>query len=149
LHRLATGKASLDASVIVDFYLAGTLALLEELFSGRLLMSDFVKQELTDADLKLTGVETTALSSNEEWEFFRNLRRDKPGLGLGKLGALAVARFHNAILVTNDEQARQAAEEFDVSVHGGIGVLEYAVEVGSFSGLIVVRRASGPARSLH
>jgi len=54
LHRLATGEASLDASVIVDFYLVGRLALLEELFSGRLLMSDFVEQELIDADLQLT-----------------------------------------------------------------------------------------------
>jgi predicted nucleic acid-binding protein len=130
--------ASLDASVIVDFYLAGKLTLLEELFAGRLLMSDFVNQELIEANLQLTGVRTIALSSTEEWDFFRNLRHGKPGLGLGELGALAVARFHDAILVTNDRQARQAAEEFDVPVHGGLGVLEYAVEVGRLSGLEAV-----------
>ena len=73
--------ASLDASVIVDFYLAGKLALLEELFAGRLLMSDFVNQELIEANLQLTGVRTIALSSTEEWDFFRNLRHRKPGLG--------------------------------------------------------------------
>ena len=49
-----------------------------------------------------------------------------------------MARFHDAILVTNDRQARQAAEEFDVPVHGVLGVLEYAVEVGRLSGLEAV-----------
>jgi predicted nucleic acid-binding protein len=78
------------------------------------------------------------LSSTEHWDFFRNLRHGKPGLGPGELGALAVARFHGAILVTNDRQARQAAEEFDIPVHGGLGVLEYAVEVGRLSGLEAV-----------
>jgi len=138
LHRLATGKASLDSSVIVDFHLVGRIALLEELFSGRLVMSDFVGQELIDANLQLTGVETIALSNDEEWKFFQTLRQDRPGLGPGELGAIGVARFHNAILVTNDRQARLAAEEFDISVHGGLGVLEYAVEVGRLSGVEAV-----------
>ena len=138
MHRLATGKALLDSSVIVDFYLVGSLALLEELFSGRLVMSDFVRQELIDANLQLKGVETIALSSDAEWDFLGKLRRDKPGLGLGELGALTVARFHDAILVTNDKQARQAAVDFDISVHGGLGVLEYAVEVGRLSGVEAV-----------
>jgi predicted nucleic acid-binding protein len=129
LHRLAAGKVSLDSSVIVDFHLVGRLALLEELFLGRLLMSDFVGQELLDASLQLRGVATVALSTDGEWEFFRKLRRDRAGLGLGELGAICVARFHEAILVTNDRQARLAAEEAGIPVHGGIGVLECAVEV--------------------
>jgi predicted nucleic acid-binding protein len=134
LHRLATGKASLDSSVIVDFYLVGRIALLEELFSGRMVISDFVRQELIDANLQLTSVETVALSTNEEWEFFQKLRRDRPGLGPGELGALCVARSQGAILLTNDRQARIAAEESGISVHGGLGVLEYAVEAGRLSG---------------
>ncbi len=64
--RLATGKISLDSSVIVDFYLVGRIALLEELFTGRMVMSDFVKQELIDADLQLTGVDTITLSTDED-----------------------------------------------------------------------------------
>lgn len=134
MHRLAAGKASLDSSVIVDFYLVGRLVLLEEMFSGRLLMSDFVKQELVDARLQIAGVETISLSTVEEWEFFRKLQQGRPGLGPGELGALCVARFHDAALVTNDRQARLAAEESEISVHGGLGVLECAIEVGRLSG---------------
>ncbi len=134
MHRLATGVVSVDASVIVDFHLAGRLALLDELFAGRLVMSDFVEQELMEADIQLIGAQTVALSSTKEWEFFGDLRRAKPGLGLGELGALTVARFQNAILLTNDKQARQTAEELNVTVHGGLGVLEYATEAGRLSG---------------
>ncbi len=59
-------------------------------------------------------------------------------MGLGELGALCVARFQGAILVTNDRQARLAAMEANVSVHGGLGVLEYAIQVGRLSGLEAV-----------
>ena len=134
MHRLAEGAVSVDASVIVDFHLAGRLALFEELFSGRLLISDFVEQELMEADIQLTAGQTVALSSTQEWGFFGDVRRRKPGLGLGELGALTVAHFQNAILVTNDRQARQAAEEFNLPVHGGLGVLEYAAEAARLSG---------------
>jgi predicted nucleic acid-binding protein len=134
LHNLATGVVSVDASVIVDFHLAGRLALLEELFAKRLLISDFVEEELMEAHIQVTAARPVALSTAEEWEFFGDLRRRKPGLGLGELGALTVARSRNAILLTNDRQARQTAEDFDVPVNGGLGVLEYATEVGRLSG---------------
>ena len=62
------------------------------------------------------------------------MRRRKPRLGLGELSALTVAHFKNAILVTNDRQARQAAEEFNLPVHGGLGVLEHAAEAARLSG---------------
>lgn len=134
MHKLASDKVSLDSSVIVDFHLAGALTLLEDLFSGRLLISDFVKKELVDATLQLNGTEIISLSTDDEWEFFRGLRQRRAGLGLGELGALCVARFHNAILITNDRQARLAAEEAGVLIHGGLGVLEYALEIGRLSG---------------
>jgi predicted nucleic acid-binding protein len=134
LHRLAIDRVSLDSSVIVDFHLVGVLTLLEDLFSGRLLISDFVRKELVDATLQLNGSGIIALSTDEEWEFFRKLKQGWPGLGSGELGALCVARFHGAILITNDRQARLAAEEACVLVHGGLGVLEYAIEIGRLSG---------------
>ena len=134
MHKLASDKVSLDSSVIVDFHLAGALTLLEDLFSGRLLISDFVKKELVDATLQLNGTQIISLSTDDEWDFFRELRQARAGLGLGELGALCVARFHSAILLTNDRQARLAAEESGVLVHGGLGVLEYALEIGRLSG---------------
>lgn len=138
MHKLGSDRVSLDSSVIVDFHIAGALTLLEDLFSGRLLISDFVKKELVDATLQLNGSEIITLSTDEEWEFFRKLKQAKPGLGLGELGALCVARFQGAILITNDRQARLAAEESSVLVHGGLGVLEYALEVGRLPGVKVL-----------
>lgn len=105
MHRLASGAVSLDASVIIDFHLAGRLQLLGELFAGRLLLSDFVEDELADTTIQLSAGESIALSSTEEWDFFGDLRRARPGLGYGELGALTVARFHNAVALTNDRQA--------------------------------------------
>jgi predicted nucleic acid-binding protein len=135
LRRLAEGAVSPDASIIVDFHLAGRLALFEELFIGRLLISDFVDQELMDANIQLTHAQTVTLSSVDEWNFFGAVRRRKPGLGDGELGALTVARFHSAFLLTNDRQVKQVAEEFKLSVPGADSVLEYAVEIGQLSGL--------------
>ena len=126
------------SSVIVDFYLVGRIALLEQLFSGRMLVSDFVQQELMNANLELAGAETVALSTDDEWKFFQKLRQNRPGLGLGELGALCLARFHDAMLLSNDRQARLAAEESGVLVHGSLGVLEYAVEIGRLSGVEAV-----------
>ena len=138
LHRLATGAVSVDASVIVDFHLVGRLSLLDELFSQRLLISDFVERELMEANIQLTAAQTVGLSSAEEWDFFGAVRSRRPGLGLGEVGGLTVSHFQNAIFVTNDRQARQAAEELDLAVHGGLGVLEYAAEAVRVSGLEAV-----------
>jgi len=61
------------------------------------------------------------------------------GLGPGELGAITVAKFQNASLLTNDRQARQTADEIGMSVSGAIGVLEYGVEVGKLIGPDAVR----------
>ena len=45
----------------------------------------------------------------------------------------------NASLLTNDRQARQAADEIGIPVSGAIGVLEYGVEAGKLLGPDAVR----------
>ena len=63
------------------------------------------------------------MSSDDEWDFFHDLRKRKQALGPGELGAIKVAKFRHATLLSNDKQAR--------SMSGAIGVLECAVEVES------------------
>jgi len=122
---------SLDSSVVVDFHLTGNLALLEGLFGGRMLVSNFVTKELSDADIQVYSAEEVVLSADDEWDFFHDLRKRKQALGPGELGAITVAKFRHATLLSNDKQARSAAEEEGVPVSGAIGVLECAVEIES------------------
>ena len=125
--------------MLVDFHLTGTVGLLQNLFLGHMLVSDFVEKELAEAAIRLPGAEIVPLTTEEEWEFFRAIRNDKPGLGLGELGALTIAWSRAATLLTNDKQARQTAEELRIAVSGAIGILEHGVEAEWLSGNEAVR----------
>ena len=118
----------------MDFHLTGNLPLFERLFAGRMLLSDLVEEEITEAEIHLQGAEIISLTTDEEWQFLGELRRSKPALGSGELGALTVARILKAVLLSNDKQARQAAEEFGIGVNGSIGALEYGAETCALSG---------------
>ena len=133
MHKLAAGEVSVDTTVIVDFHLAGRLALFGELFSGRLLISDLVVRELTEANIQLSGAQTVTLSTSAEWDFLGNVRRRRPGLGIGEVSAITVACFRGATLLTNDRQARESAEEFKLPVCGVLDVLEYATATARLS----------------
>ena len=129
MHKLRSATVSLDSSVVVDFHLTGNLTLLEGLFGGRMLVSNFVTKELADADIHVHSAEEAVLSADDEWDFFHDLRKRKQALGPGELGAITVAKFRHATLLSNDKQARSAAEQEGVPVSGAIGVLECAVEM--------------------
>jgi hypothetical protein len=90
LHKLETVSVSVDSSVIVDFHLTGNLSFLEELFGGRMLMSDFVEEELGKSQIRVPGSEIVTLTKDEEWAFFAELRKRRCGLGPGELGAITV-----------------------------------------------------------
>jgi predicted nucleic acid-binding protein len=122
---------SLDSSVVVDFYLTGNLLLLEGLFAGRMLVSNFVTNELSDSNIQVNSAEVVVLSADDEWDFLNDLRKRKQALGPGELGAITVAKFRHATLLSNDRQARLAAEEEGIPISGAIGVLECAVEIES------------------
>ena len=108
MHKLRSATVSLDSSVVVDFHLTGNLTLLEGLFGGRMLVSNFVTKELADADIQVHSAEEVVLSADDEWDFFHDLRKRKQALGPGELGAITVAKFRHATLLSNDKQARSA-----------------------------------------
>jgi predicted nucleic acid-binding protein len=117
----------------VDFERSGSLDVLQRLFRGRILVSDFVEHELNVTSITLPDAEVIALTSDEDWQFFIQLREGRPGLGLGETGAMAVARCKGATVLTNDSLARNCADEFGIPVSGAIGVLEYAIEIGEIT----------------
>ena len=81
MHELETVSVSVDSSVIVDFYLTGNLPFFEGVFAGRRLMSDFVEEELGESQIRVLGSEIVTLTKDEEWAFFAELRKRRPGLG--------------------------------------------------------------------
>jgi integrase len=54
-------------------------------------------------------------------------------LGAGELGAIAVAHFRRAMVVSNDAQARNAAIDHGIEVSGSLGVLQSAVTAGTIT----------------
>jgi len=128
LSPLSESQASLDANVILDFHLTGNLAVLERAIPRGILVSDFVQAELTKSDATIPpGSEVVHLKTEEQLNFFDQLRRTYSRLGAGELGAIAVAHFRRAMVVSNDGQARNAASDHGIEVSGSLGVLQSAV----------------------
>lgn len=139
MHPLESDKLSFDANSVVDFAQTTNLPLLDELFVGRALMSDFVVNELGTAQIEWKAAETVTLTTESELQLFADIRRNNPALGAGEVGAITVARLHNAGLISNDRQARKAASELGIAVFGSLGILSYAVESETISGEEAVR----------
>lgn len=123
---------SVDANVAADFAVIGQTDLLGRLFAQRLLISDFVAAELARARIFIDCAHTVSLAG-EEVGFFQSLRDQHRNLGLGELGAICVARLRNAIVLTNDKEARRLAIQLQVKVSGTLGVLKHAVATQSLS----------------
>ena len=139
MHPLDSGRFSFDANSVVDFAKTTKLPLLDELFIGRALVSDFVVNELAAAQIEWTQAEKVTLTTESELQLFADIRRNNPPLGAGEVGAITVARLHNAGLISNDRQARRAAAELGIVVFGSLAILSYTVEAGRIPGEEAVR----------
>lgn len=136
---LDTGELSFDANSVVDFVKTATLPILDSLFRGRALVSDFVANELAAAEIHWPGAQVVSLNTEAELQLFEDIRRNNPPLGAGEVGAIAICRLRGARLISNDRQARRAAEELGISVSGSLAVLRHAVESDLISGEEAVR----------
>jgi predicted nucleic acid-binding protein len=130
LSPLDEHEVSFDANVVADFELTGNTHILEQVLKGRMLISDFVQDELRRANINFSPARVIALTTEEQLELLEELRQGHPGLGLGELGAITVARVRTAVLASNDGQARKAAIEVGVQVSGSLGILEHGVSTG-------------------
>jgi predicted nucleic acid-binding protein len=115
------------------------LPMLDSLFRGRALLSDFVVSELRAADINWAGADLVSLTTEDELQVFDDIRRNNPVLGAGEVGAIAVCRLRGARLISNDRQARRAAEELGIPFSGSLAILHQAVDVGLTSGEDAVR----------
>lgn len=75
----------------------------------------------------LDGLVFDVVEADEGSEWFTT------GLDAGEASALDVASKRNAVLLTDDLAAREAAQDADVRVHGSIGVITLAFSRGVVS----------------
>lgn len=115
------------------------MPLLDNLFAGRALLSDFVVRELADAQIEWKQARVVPLITELELQLFDDIRRSNRALGSGEVGALTVAKLRNVGLITNDRQARNAASELKIPVSGSLGILNYGVQAEQISGEEAVR----------
>lgn len=133
---LEEAPLSFDSNVILDFHLTGNYAFLESVAAGRMLISDFVEDELSGSDRTPlpAGSEVVALTTEPELDFFRQIERAYRNLGVGELGAITVAKFRSAFFVSNDGNARAAAKDLGLELTGGLGLLQLGVSLGHIQG---------------
>lgn len=132
MHRLGSRELSFDANCVIDFAKTANLALLDQLFNGRILLSDFVAEELARAGIEWKQARTVVLSESE-LQLFEDIRRNNPPLGIGEIGAITIARLRDADLITNDRQARSTASQLGIHSSGSLAVLVCAVELGAMT----------------
>ena len=113
--------------------MCGEMNLLTSLFAGRLMISDFVEDEIGKANISIPDATITPLTSEDELLSLSQLKQSYPNLGIGEIGAITVAKHHEASLVSNDAQARKAAKKEGLSVAGSLTILHYAVTKGHIS----------------
>lgn len=133
---LEEAPLSFDSNVILDFHLTGNYAFLESVAAGRMLISDFVENELSGSDRTPlpAGSEVIALTTEPELDFFHQIERAYRNLGVGELGAITVAKFRSAFFVSNDGSARAAAKDLGLELTGGLGLLHLGVSLGHIQG---------------
>lgn len=71
------------------------------------------------------GFETVMAEAGEQWS--------DTGLDEGEAAALAVATDRDAVLLTDDLAAREAAKDAGIDVHGSIGVITLAYSRGELT----------------
>jgi predicted nucleic acid-binding protein len=138
---LEEAPLSFDSNVILDFHLTGNYAFLESVAAGRMLISDFVEDELSGSDRTPlpAGSEVVALTTESELDFFHKIERAYRNLGVGELGAITVAKFRSAFFVSNDGNARAAAKDLGLELTGGLGLLQLGVSLGHAEGSDAIR----------
>jgi predicted nucleic acid-binding protein len=126
----------LDNSVLSNFSLAGEIGLLKEKLQEKLAIPEEVKKEF------LLGIENRIVpetdinwlrilkrTDDEERLFERFCSR----LGKGESACLAITINRKYKLFTDDIDARNTAQRFEVPVSGTIGMLTYLVYKGYIS----------------
>jgi len=126
----------LDNSVLSNFSLAGKIELLKEKLQEKLAIPEEVKKEF------LLGIENGIVPKTDiNWLRILKRKDDEERLfesfcsrlGKGESACLAIAINRKYKLFTDDIDARNTAQRFEIPVSGTIGMLIYLVYKGYIS----------------
>jgi len=129
-----------DSCVVSNFALSGALPVLEKLYRGGAIITDFVWAEILRGiqaghstlagipeSVRAGWLKETGLQSSEEKALFSGLSLS---LGLGEASSLAVAKCRGYRLASDDRVARAEAARLSISLTGTVGILVKAVRSG-------------------
>jgi predicted nucleic acid-binding protein len=129
-----------DSCIVSNFALSGALPVLEKLYRGGAIITDFVAAEvlrgIQAGHTALAGIpeavragwmKETGLCSSKEKALFSAL---SISLGLGEASSIAVAECRGFRLASDDRVARAEAGRLAVLLTGTVGILVKAVRSG-------------------
>lgn len=114
-----------DTGPVIHLAQADVLSLLEE--TGNVLIPKTVLEELERGPTDVSGQEFVVEAANREVE------SAFPQLDPGETAALLLCIERDAVLVTDDLAARNAAREEGIEVHGSIGVVLHGYSRGELA----------------
>lgn len=129
-------KILLDADVVIHFVKAGYQMQLTNIFPGRLVMLDKVKQELVKRRSEALGIENflnwckiPVESMPKDIEILREYAALKKLRGDGESACMAVARYRREFIASsNISDIRTYCEEHSIVYYTTLDVLEIAIE---------------------
>lgn len=122
-----------DNTVISNFAVIGKLELLKEKLANKLSITEEVKREF------LIGIDKGIIPDTDiSWLTIVNLTKDEEKLfdkfcmrlGRGESSCLSIAVFRKWKFFTDDVDARNVAQRFEIPVSGTIGMLMYLIYKG-------------------
>lgn len=114
-----------DTGPLIHLAQAGVLSLLE--LTGEVLVPETVLDKLERGPTDISGLELSAERVDIDIETVY------PHLDSGETAALVACTERNAILLTDDLDARNTAVEEGIEVHGSVGVVLYGYSQGALS----------------
>ena len=114
-----------DTGPLIHLSQAGALSLLE--LTGEVLVPEAVLEELERGPTDISGLEFSVEQVDTD------IGSAYPHLDSGETAALVVCTERNAILLTDDLDARNTAGEEEIEVHGSVGVVLYGYSQGAIS----------------
>lgn len=114
-----------DTGPLIHLAQADVLSLLER--TGEVLVPETVLDKLERGPTDISGLEFSVERVNIDTESVY------PHLDSGETAALVVCTERDAILLTDDLDARNTAGEEEIEVHGSVGVVLYGYSQGALS----------------
>lgn len=120
-----------DTGPLTHLAQADVLPLLE--LTGEILVPETVLDELERGPIDISEIEFAVVQVDIDAE------SAYPHLDPGETAALALCTERDAVLLTDDLDARNTANEERIEVHGSVGVVLYGYSQGELSGDVAKR----------